>query len=108
MGATQAISGSVMTIFFCAMVIAAVWKIFQATSELLEIKKLLVEIRHNTSSPIAQPVVAPIVAAPAAASAPVIAPPPVLSGPISLEAAEALLREVGEESEAIERAHSRS
>lgn len=122
MGAMQAIISSVMTIFFYAVVIAAVWKIFQATSELMEIKKLLVDIRHNTSSPVAtaavpaavpQPVVAPVVATPVVATpvvaaAPVAAPPPVMSGPISLEAAEALLREVGAESEALERAHSRS
>ncbi len=121
-GAMQAIISGVMTIFFYAVVIAAVWKIFQATSELMEIKKLLVDIRHNTSSPaatpvvaavvpvaVAQPVVAPVVPTPAVAAAPVAAaPPPVMSGPISLEAAEALLREVGAESEALERAHSRS
>jgi hypothetical protein len=109
-GPMQAIISSVMTIFFYAIVIAAVWKVFQATSELAEIKKLLTDIRHNTSNPV---VAAP---APVAVSAPIpqpvarvpiaVAPPPVNpmpAGPISLEAAEALLREVAAESAALEK-----
>jgi hypothetical protein len=118
-GPMQAIISSVMTIFFYAIVIAAVWKVFQATSELTEIKKLLTEIRHNTSNPVltTQAVSAP---APVAVSAPVpqpvaptpiaVAPPPVNpmpAGPISLEAAEALLREVAAESAALEKSQAR-
>jgi hypothetical protein len=116
-GPMQAIISSVMTIFFCAIVIAAVWKVFQAASELTEIKKLLTDIRHNTTNPVAatQAVAAPApVAVSVAAPQPVaptpvaVAPPtPMPAGPISLEAAEALLREVAAESAALEKSQAR-
>jgi len=125
-GPMQAIISSVMTIFFYSIVIAAVWKVFQATSELTEIKKLLADIRHNTSNPVlsAQAVAAPapavsapvVVHAPAPSPQPLptapvaVAPPPVNplpAGPISLEAAEALLREVAAESAALEKSQAR-
>jgi hypothetical protein len=121
-GAMQAIISGVMTIFFYAIVIAAVWKVFQATSELTEIKKLLTDIRHNTSNPVlsAQAVAAPAPAVSASVPQPVahtpiaptpvaVAPPPVNpmpAGPISLEAAEALLREVAAESAALEKSQA--
>jgi hypothetical protein len=72
----------VMTMFLFAMVIVTVWKLFQVSGELNEIKTLLTEIRRTT--PAAKPVET---AAP--------------SGPISLESAEALLREVAAESQAM-------
>ncbi len=97
MGPMQAILSSVMTIFFYALVIAAVWKIFQAAAELSEIKKLLTDIRQNTANPATRPVPVPEgVAVKSAAQ-------PVAPAPISLEAAEELLREVAAESEALEK-----
>jgi hypothetical protein len=108
----QAIISSVMTIFFYAIVIAAVWKVFQATSELAEIKKLLTDIRHNTSAATPAPVVVsapvpqPVAPTPVPRAPIAVAPPPVNpmpAGPISLEAAEALLREVAAESAALEK-----
>jgi hypothetical protein len=95
----QAIMSGVMTIFFYAMVIAAVWKLFQAATDLSEIKKLLIEMRRTTPIPVPPPVQAV-----ATASTP--APPPVMAGPISLESAEALLREVEAESHALAAAES--
>jgi hypothetical protein len=77
-GPTQAILSGVITIFFYALMIAAVWKIFQVATELGEIKNLLSDIRRNTE--VQRP------------------PAPVSAVPISLESAEALLREIGEES----------
>jgi hypothetical protein len=82
-GPMQAIMTSVMTIFFYAMVLAALWKLFQIATDLGEIKTLLTEMRRTT---------------PAVPKAP--PPPPILAGPISLESAEALLREVAAESQA--------
>lgn len=98
MGATQAILSSVFTIFFYAIVVAAVWKLFQIGAELVEIKTILSDIRKSAGNPLARPA-APL--ASVSAPAPVIAPP---AGPISLESAEALLREVAAESHAIEAA----
>jgi len=72
-----------MSIFFYAIMIAAVWKIFQIATELGEIKTILADIRRNAASPIAKPIVS--------------VPP----GPISLESAEALLRQVAAESHAL-------
>ena len=93
-GPMQAIMSGVMTIFFYAMVIAAVWKLFQVASDLGEIKTLLNEMRRTVPTPVAPPTQA-------VAAAPVPAPPPVMAGPISLESAEALLREVEAESHAL-------
>jgi len=93
-GPMQAIMSGVMTIFYYAMVIAAVWKLFQVASDLGEIKTHLTEMRRTTPIPVPPP--AQAVAAP---SMPV--PPPVMAGPISLESAEALLREVEAESHAL-------
>jgi len=91
----QAIMSGVITVFFYAMVIAAVWKLFLIATDLGEIKTLLADIRRNTagSAPAAVVPAAPVASAPA--------PPPVLAGPISLESAEALLREVAEEEHAL-------
>jgi hypothetical protein len=82
----EAIMTGGMTLFFYALVIAAVWKLFQVASDLGEIKTLLSDIRRNTTTSTLAPAQA--------------APPPALPGPISLESAEALLREVAAESEA--------
>jgi hypothetical protein len=84
----QAILSGVMTIFFYAMVIALVWKVFQISTDLGEIKALMTQMRNATPAPVP----APAKATPS---------PPVLAGPISLESAEALLREVAAESHAI-------
>jgi len=97
-GPMQAIMSGVITIMFYAMVIAAVWKLFLMASDLSEIKTLLTDIRRNTGGPAAAQGVA---AAPVEVSAPVPPVPPVLAGPISLESAEALLREVAEEEHAL-------
>ena len=91
MAPMEALMSGVMTIFFYALVIAAVWKVFQMATELGEIKAILSDIRRNTGAPAAKP----------AETAVPIAPPPVLPGPMSLESAEALLREVGSEPQAI-------
>ena len=85
MGMVQALMSTVMAIFFYALVIAAVWKLFQISTDLGEIKTLLANA--NRPAPAVKPV--PAVVAPTA-------------GPISLESAEALLREVAEESHALE------
>jgi hypothetical protein len=87
MGPVPAILNGVITIFFDAIILAAVWKLFQVATDLGEIKILLTDIRRNTVNPAVKPVEA---AAPAP-SAP-------FAGPISLESAEALLREVAAES----------
>lgn len=92
MGPMQAIMSGVITIMFYAMVIAAVWKLFLMAGDLSEIKTLLTDIRRNTAGPVAAQAVPPAPVAPA---------PPVLAGPISLESAEALLREVAEEEHAL-------
>jgi hypothetical protein len=97
-GPMQAIMSGVITIMFYAMVIAAVWKLFLMAGDLSEIKTLLADIRRNTAGPAANPVPA---VAPVTASTPASAPPAVLAGPISLESAEALLREVAEEEHAL-------
>ena len=94
----QAIMQGVITIFFYGMVIAAVWKLFMMAGDLTEIKTLLSDIRRNTANPAAA--VSPVPAAPVVAATP--APvPPILAGPISLESAEALLRQVAEEEHAL-------
>ncbi len=54
MGAMQAIMSGVMTMFLFAMVIVTVWKLFQVSGELNEIKTLLTEMRRTT--PAAKPV----------------------------------------------------
>ena len=95
MGPMQAIMSGVMTIFYYAMVIAAVWKLFQVASDLGEIKTMLAELRRTTPAAVLPPVA--VAATPAQAPA----APPVLAGPISLESAEALLREVAAESDAL-------
>jgi hypothetical protein len=94
----QAIMSGVITIMFYAMVIAAVWKLFLMAGDLSEIKTLLTDIRRNTAGPAAAQAIA---TAPVAVSAPVPPAPPVMAGPISLESAEALLREVAEEEHAL-------
>jgi hypothetical protein len=97
-GPMQAIMQGVITIFFYGMVIAAVWKLFMMAGDLTEMKTILSDIRRNTANPAAA--ASPVPAAPAAAATP--APvPPMLAGPISLESAEALLREVAEEEHAL-------
>lgn len=89
----EVIMGGITTIFYFAIVVAAMWKLFQIASDLSQIKTTLIEMRqqHPTSVPKAVPPV------PARASQ-----PPELAGPISLESAEALLREVAAESQALE------
>jgi hypothetical protein len=77
-GALPAIISFAMTLFSYAILLAAIWKLFQIASDLAEIKTLLANQRS-------------IPAPPAVAPAP---------GPISLESAEALLREVAAESHA--------
>jgi hypothetical protein len=72
----------VITIFFYAMIVAAVWKLFQVATDLGEIKTLLQEMRRGTITP-----------------KPIEAPTP--AGPISLASAEALLREVEAESHSL-------
>jgi len=89
MGPMQAIMSSVMTIFFYAMVIAGLFKLFQIATDLGEIKNLLTEAQRAPVKPMERP--------PAAHTT----PPPVPAGPISLESAEALLRQVAEESHAL-------
>ena len=91
MGPFQAILSGAITLSFYAIVVAAVWRMFQMASDLGEIKKILADIRRNTSTP--EPAVRP------AAPVPLVAPP-AAAGPISLESAEALLREVAAESQA--------
>jgi hypothetical protein len=81
-GPIPAILSGVMTIFYYGMVIAAVWKLFQVATDLGEIKTILAEMQRSRT--------------PTAA-----AKPPALAGPISLESAEALLREVEAESHAL-------
>lgn len=87
MGSMEAIMSGVMTIFLYAMVVASVWKLFQMAADLGEIKTLLTEMRRTT------PAIKPIETTPT--------PPPILAGPISLESAEALLRQVEAESQAL-------
>ncbi len=114
MGPMQAVMQGVITIFFYAMVIAAVWKLFMMAADIGEIKKLLADIRSNTAAPALRtsevPASVPAAAIPAAAvpvatapvaTAPPPPPPPVPAGPISLESAEALLREIEAEERAL-------
>jgi hypothetical protein len=102
-GPMQAVMSGVITIFFYAMVIAAVWKLFLIASDLSEIKTLLTDIRKNTAAPAvvhavpAASAVASATAAPGAVFTPAPPVPPVLSQPMSLESAEALLREIAAE-----------
>ena len=71
MGPIEALMSGVMTVFFYALVVAAVWKIFQMVSELGEIKTILSDIRRNMASPAAKPAEAVLPTAP-----PPTAPPP--------------------------------
>jgi hypothetical protein len=82
-GAMQVILSGVMTLFFYALVFAAVWKLFQVATDLGEIKTMLSEMRRGIANPELKPIAAPA------------------STPISLESAEALLREVAAESHAL-------
>lgn len=112
MGPMQAVMQGVITIVFYAMVLAALWKLFMLAADIGEIKKLLTDIRSNTAAPALRPAELPagvqVVATPTAA-VPVVttpvaaapAPPPVAAGPISLESAEALLREIEAEERAL-------
>jgi hypothetical protein len=91
-GSMEAIMSGVMTIFLYAMVVAMVWKLFQVAADLGEIKTLLTEMRRTT---------------PAAKAEETPAPPPIQARPISLESAEALLRQVEAESQALAAAEHR-
>jgi hypothetical protein len=93
----QAILSGVITIFFYAIIIAAVWKVFMMATDLGEIKTILADIRKNSTG-LAAPAPKPA-GAYVPAAAPVV--PAVLSQPISLESAEALLREVAAEEQAL-------
>jgi hypothetical protein len=77
-----------ITLSLYVLVAAAVWRLFQMATDLSEIKAILADIRRNTATAAAKPVEA----------TPRLAPPPPPAGPISLESAEALLREVAAES----------
>ena len=90
MGMLETLMSSVMAIFSYALVTAAVWKLFQIGTDLGEIKKLLKEMN---GSPVAAATPSPLSAA---------APQIPNTGPISLESAEALLRQVAAESHAQE------
>jgi hypothetical protein len=72
----QEIVSGMMTILFYAAVALAAWKLFDIAKELGEIKAILLDIRRGA------------------------APVSPADGPISLESAEALLREVAAESHA--------
>jgi len=72
---------SVLTVLYYAVMIVAAWKLFQIVTELGEIKVILGDIRRYSVNP-------------ASKSAAQITP----AEPISLESAEALLREVAAES----------
>jgi hypothetical protein len=109
-GPMQAVMQGVITIFFYAMIIAAVWKLFMMAADIGEIKKLLTDIRSNTAAPAPQiPARVPSAAVPVGAlsqalpvaSVPTPPPPPIAAGPISLESAEALLREIEAEERAL-------
>jgi hypothetical protein len=96
-GAMQVIISSVMSIFSYALVVAAVWKLFQIGNDLGEIKTILTDLRRAAATPAALPALT-------GNPAPSTTPPPVLAGPISIESAEALLREVAVESQVREAA----
>jgi hypothetical protein len=116
-GPMQAVMQGAITILFYAIIIAAVWKLFSMASELAEIKAILKDIRSNPAAapqiarvpPAAVPVASESVAAAThaapVASVPVAPPPPppapIPAGPISLESAEALLREIEAEERAL-------
>jgi hypothetical protein len=93
-GPMEAIMSGVMTVFYYAMVIATVWKLFQLATDIGQIKALLIEMRKAQGTPAAKPAEATVPAS-------TYAQPPALAGPISLESAEALLREVEAESHAL-------
>jgi hypothetical protein len=102
----QAILSGVISIFYYAMVIAAVWKLFQVATDLSEIKALLTQMRQTAPAAASAPAIRPnpqtvAATAPTPAVPAPVSVPPVLSEPISLESAEALLREVAAESEAL-------
>jgi len=79
----QEIVSGMMTILFYAAMALAGWKLFEISKELSEIKAILADIRKGT-----RPEPFP--------------PPTAAAGPISLESAEALLREVAAESHVAE------
>jgi hypothetical protein len=89
-GPMEAIMSGVMAIFSYGMITAMLWKVFQVSKDVSEIKVLLKDLRNP--APAAKPISPPVAAA---------VPPPVMAGPISLESAEALLREVEAESHAL-------
>jgi hypothetical protein len=95
----QAIVSGMLSSFVYAMLVSAVWKLFQMSADLGEIKKILSDIRGAGNFPAQSP--APGVSA--VNTTPAVTPPPALpvAGPISLESAEALLREVAAESQAL-------
>jgi hypothetical protein len=86
-GSIQGLVTGAITLSLYVLVAAAVWRLFQMATDLSEIKAILADIRRNTATA-AKPI--------ETAARP--APPPVPAGPISLESAEALLREVAAES----------
>ena len=118
MGFVQTLVSGLLSIVAYGLLMAAVYKIFQLHTEMGEIKALLKDIRNNTdapraplaSAPAPQAVQAAPIPAPAPISAPTIAPaapspiPSELSQPMSVESAEALLRQVAMESELADRA----
>ena len=85
----QNLMTTAMGLFSYALVIAAVWKLFQIGTDLAEIKKLLTDTR-TVANPAPIPPPKPVAISPLPA------------GPISLESAEALLREVAAESHSLE------
>lgn len=85
MASMEGIMSGIMTLCFYAIVLAVTLKVYQMAADLGEIKTLLVELRRTSAPPAAKSLE---VVAPAS-------PPPVL---ISLESAEALLRQVEAES----------
>jgi hypothetical protein len=87
----ESIFSAVITLSLYAIVVTAVWRLFKMATDLSEMKTILADIRRNTA-PAAETAPAPAIA--------VVAP--VQAGPISLESAEALLREVAAESERTE------
>ncbi len=86
MGSIQGLVTGAITLSLYVLVAAAVWRLFQMATDLSEIKAILADIRRSTTN----------ATKPVESARP--APPPVPAGPISLESAEALLREVAAES----------
>ena len=84
----QALLSSANALIYYAALIAVVWKLFQISADMAEIKTLLKDGSKNQAT-----------AVPRTAAAPASVPE---AGPISLESAEALLRQVAAESHALE------